>query len=156
LTETLAPTDTLRKLDALSEVLRVVKLDSAIFCNAECSEPWCLCSPEARTIAPMLARRATRDRLSPVVRGSRHARLEDAEPVALEAGDLVTFPPGHGHVLGNGRTSTMIDGGGAPGRPRQRPAGDAHGRRRSAVVPICGYLVCDPQMSQTPLAAFRR
>ena len=42
-------------MDALSEVLRVIRLDSAIYFNAEFSEPWCLASPEARTLAPMLA-----------------------------------------------------------------------------------------------------
>src|SRR6476646_536269 len=43
-------------MDALSEVLRVVKLDAAIFFNAEFSEPWCLSSPEASTLAPILVR----------------------------------------------------------------------------------------------------
>jgi hypothetical protein len=45
-------------MDALSEILRVIKLDSAIYLNAEFSGLWCLASPEARTLAPMLAQGA--------------------------------------------------------------------------------------------------
>ena len=44
-------------MDALSELLRVIKLDSAIYFNAEFSEPWCLASPESRVLAPVLAPR---------------------------------------------------------------------------------------------------
>jgi AraC-like DNA-binding protein len=43
-------------MDALSEILRVIKLDSAIYLNAEFSKPWCLASPEARALAPMLSK----------------------------------------------------------------------------------------------------
>ena len=45
-------------MDGLSEILQVVKLDSAIYFNAELSEPRCLASPQARTLAPVLARGA--------------------------------------------------------------------------------------------------
>jgi hypothetical protein len=41
-------------MDALSELLRVIKLDSAIYFNAELTEPWCLGSPDARSLAPLL------------------------------------------------------------------------------------------------------
>lgn len=101
-------------MDALSEVLRVIRLNSAIFFNAEFSEPWCLCSPEARAIAPLLAPRVGHVIVYHLLcEGRAYAKLEDDEPVALEAGDLVTFPHGHSHLLGNGRASTTIDGGAA-------------------------------------------
>lgn len=151
LTETLGHAGKLRRVDALSEVLRVVKLDSAIFFNAEFSEPWCLCSPEAREIAPVLAKRAGHVIVYHLLcEGLAYARLEDGEPVALAAGDLVTFPHGHSHLLGNGTTSKTIDGGAA------LPAILANGLRAMRMGGggqpscfICGFLVCDPQMSQT-------
>jgi hypothetical protein len=88
-------------MDALSEILRVIKLDSAIFFNAEFSEPWCLASPESRTLAPVLARGAGHVIIYHLLcEGRAYAQLEDGERVALSAGDLVTFPHGHGHVLG--------------------------------------------------------
>lgn len=151
LTGTLGHAGKLRTMDALSEVLRVVKLDSAIFFNAEFSEPWCLCSPEARTIAPVLAPRAGHVIVYHLLcEGRAYARLEDGEPVALEAGDLVTFPHGHSHLLGNGKTSRTIDGGAA------LPAILANGLRAMRMGGggqpscfICGFLMCDLQMSQT-------
>jgi Cupin len=41
-------------MDVLSEVLRVVKLDGAVFYNAEFSSPWSFRSPPSRTLAPYL------------------------------------------------------------------------------------------------------
>src|SRR6185295_19588823 len=42
-------------MDALSEILRVIKLDSAIYLNGEFREPWCVSSPEALALAPALS-----------------------------------------------------------------------------------------------------
>jgi len=42
-------------VDVLSEVLKVVKLQGAMFYNGEFSSPWSLCSPASRTVAPYLA-----------------------------------------------------------------------------------------------------
>jgi AraC-like DNA-binding protein len=99
-------------MDALSEVLRVIKLDSAIYFNAEFSEPWCLASPEARTLAPILARTDGHVIIYHLLcEGRAYVQLQDGERVALSAGDLVTFPHGHGHLLGSGPRVTPIDAG---------------------------------------------
>ena len=42
-------------MDVLSEVLKVVKLQGAVFYNGEFSSPWSLSSPGSRTVAPYLA-----------------------------------------------------------------------------------------------------
>jgi Cupin len=42
-------------MDVLSEVLKVVKLQGAMFYNGEFSSPWSLCSPASRSVAPYLA-----------------------------------------------------------------------------------------------------
>src|SRR5947207_9888929 len=39
-------------MDVLSEVLKVVKLQGAMFYNGEFSSPWSFCSPPSRTVAP--------------------------------------------------------------------------------------------------------
>ena len=41
-------------MDALSEVLRVVRLNSAVFFNARFSAPWCFSSPEASSVMQIL------------------------------------------------------------------------------------------------------
>ncbi len=41
-------------MDALSEVLKIVKLRGSLFFNAEFSAPWCVTSSESSRIAPLL------------------------------------------------------------------------------------------------------
>lgn len=42
-------------MDVLSEVLKAVKLDGALFYNAEFSAPWCFRAPASRTVAQFLS-----------------------------------------------------------------------------------------------------
>lgn len=137
-------------MDALSEVLRVIRLDAAIYFNAEFSEPWCLASPEARTLAPALTRGAAHVIIYHLLcEGRAYVHLTDGERVALSAGDVVTFPHGHGHVLGNGATTSRIDAGAALPGVLERGldllyAGGGGAPSRF----ICGFLACDPHLSQ--------
>ena len=39
-------------MDVLSEVLKVVKLQGALFFNGEFSSPWSFCSPSSSKLAP--------------------------------------------------------------------------------------------------------
>jgi AraC-like DNA-binding protein len=136
-------------MDALSEVLRVIKLDSAIFFNAEFSEPWCLESPESRALAPMLARDTGHVIIYHLLsEGRAYVQLPEGERVSLVAGDLVTFPHGHGHFLGSGPRVAAVDAGLAlPGvfdrRLELLRLGGGGARSRF----ICGFLACDAQLS---------
>ncbi len=137
-------------MDALSEILRVIKLDSAIFFNAEFSEPWCLASPESRTLAPALARGAGHVIIYHLLcEGRAYAQLPDGERVALTPGDIVTFPHGHGHLLGSGPRVTPIDAGDALPGLLERGLELVHiGGGGAPSRFICGFLVCDPQLSR--------
>lgn len=42
-------------MDVLSEVLRMVRLEGALFSNAEFSAPWCLSQPRSTAIVPYLS-----------------------------------------------------------------------------------------------------
>jgi AraC-like DNA-binding protein len=137
-------------VDALSDLLRVVKLESAIFFNAEFSEPWCLASPESTRIAPVLAPGTGHVIIFHLLcEGRAYVWLDDAEPVALAAGDLVTFPHGHGHRLGGGAGGRPIDVGAAlpdvigRGLEMLRAGGGGAASRF-----ICGFLSCDRHLSQ--------
>ncbi|TAK11964.1 MAG: AraC family transcriptional regulator [Acidobacteria bacterium] len=137
--------------DALSELLRAVRLDSAIYFNAEFSEPWSLTSPESRVLGPALARRPGHVIIYHLLcEGRAYAQVPGGERVDLVAGDLVTFPHGHRHRLGRGERATPIDAGAAldaflkRGLELLRAGG---GGERSRF--ICGYLLCDPQLCQS-------
>ena len=138
-------------MDALSEILRVIKLDSAIYFNAELSEPWCLASPEAATLARALVRGSAHIIIYHLLcEGRAYAQLHDGEPVALAAGDIVTFPHGHRHLLGSGSRVTPIDVGATLPGVLERGLALLHvGGGGAPSRFICGFLACDPQFSQT-------
>ena len=137
-------------MDALSEILRVVRLDSAIYFNAELSEPWCLASPEARTLAPVLAQDGGHVIIYHFLcEGRAYVQLENGGRVPLSAGDIVTFPHGHGHLLGGGPHVTPVDVGTTLPRVLERGLDLLHvGGGGAASRFICGFLACDPDLGQ--------
>lgn len=141
-------------MDVLSEVLKVVRLDSAIFFNAEFSAPWCLHSPESRRVAPVLTPGAGHLIIYHLlVDGAAYAELRGGGRVALRAGDIVTFPHGDAHYLGSGAATRVLDA--ADALPALLDRGLAMfkaGGGGSCSRFICGFLACDPQLSQGVLA----
>jgi len=137
-------------MDALSEMLRVIRLDSAIYFNAEFCEPWCLSSPEARALAPMLVRGAAHVIIYHLLsEGRAYVELLDGERVELSAGDIVTFPHGHAHVIGSGARVEAIDAGRTLPDVLARGLEPLHvGGPGASSKFICGYLACDPLLSQ--------
>src|SRR5262245_38460851 len=96
--------------DALSEVLRSVRLTGAIFLRAELTEPWGFRAPEADTAAALLA--PGTEHLVPfhfVSEGKASVSVEGHDLVELEAGELVVLPRGDAHVLENGAGAAPID-----------------------------------------------
>jgi AraC-like DNA-binding protein len=140
---------TLPAVDLLSDVLSVIKLDSAIYFNAEFSEPWSLRTPETREVAPLLAPGAHVIVYHLLSEGSAYAGLLDGERVPLAAGDIVMFPHGDPHVLGNGVPLTTIDA--AAVLPEYLESGLELARGGGGGPPsrfICGFLACDPQLGR--------
>ena len=140
-------------MDLLSDVLKVVRLDSAIYFNAEFSEPWCLRTPDSRQIAPILAPGSEQVIIYHLLcDGAAYVQLEDGERIALRAGDIVTFPHGDAHVLGAGRHVEPVDALAAlpmflaRGLEMVQSGGGGHTARF-----ICGFLTCAPQLSRSLL-----
>jgi len=146
-------------MDALSQILRVVKLDSAIFFNAEFAEPWCFASPESSALGPIIARGAAHVIIFHLLReGRAWVELEDSPRVELSAGDIVTFPHGDKHVLGNGSSSAApIDAGKAlPHILKRGLKIQTGGGRGARTTFICGFLACDPLLCQAFLGVLPR
>ena len=90
-------------MDVLSEVLRVVRLQGALFFNGEFSAPWCLSSALSPAVAERLAPGAGHLIIFHfLTEGRAYARLPDGTREELTAGDIVIFPHGNAHFLGNG------------------------------------------------------
>ena len=145
-------------MDALSELLRVIRLDSAIYFNAEFSEPWCMSTPASGRLAPVLVRGAGHVIIFHLLlEGHAYVELEDGERVTLSAGDLVTFPQGSGHRMGGGAPVTPIDGETALPGVLARGLDLLRGGGGGACARfICGFLACDPQLSQAFLGGLPR
>jgi AraC-like DNA-binding protein len=140
-------------MDVLSEVLKVVKLQGALFFNGEFSAPW-----SVRSVPCELARH--------LAQGSEHVveyhlltdgratvRLENGGRLALTAGDIVMLPHGHPHVLENGPAVTTTDNSDqlaevlSQGLKLWRLGGGGEVTRF-----VCGYMSCEPRLSQVFLS----
>lgn len=144
-------------MDVLTEILRVVKLESAFYFNAEFSAPWCLLSPPSAKMAPALAPGAEHVVIYHLlVEGSAYARLSGGPQVPLEPGDIVIFPHGDPHVLGYGEGAQPMDAKDLPplqGGPLELVQAGGGGE---AARFVCGFMACDPQLCQALLASLPR
>lgn len=141
-------------MDVLSEVLRVVKLQGAVFYNGEFSSPWSLCSPASRAVAPYLAPGAEHVIIYHLLtQGHASARLFEGERIALDAGDLVIFPHGDPHIIENGPATKTVD------LAKELARLVAQGLKLSrfggggeVTKFICGFMACEPRLSQVFLS----
>jgi AraC-like DNA-binding protein len=136
-------------MDVLSEVLKVVKMDTAFFYNAEFSAPWSFRSPDSCKLAPYINQPDGHVIVYHLLIEGKAIVHVGNHRVELGEGDIVIFPHGDPHVLesgpapftvngedelqrifSNGLTLSKIGGGGVVSRF------------------VCGYMVCEPRLSQ--------
>jgi len=137
-------------MDVLSEVLKVVKLQGALFYNGEFSSPWSFYSPDSRTVAPYVAPAARHVIIYHLLtEGRASARLVDGERIILQAGDIVIFPHGDAHFLENGPAIKAVE------MEQELARILAQGLKRSSLGGggeitkfVCGFMACDPRLSQ--------
>lgn len=146
--------------DALSDVLRAVKLTGAVFVTIDVSPPWSSPVPSASTLAPIIMPSAQHlISYHLVTAGGCWAIPRQGEPVRLETGDVIVFPGGDPHIMCSDPTAPR--GTGFDFR-RIRPAmqwpyrvvGTKEGPDRLGLV--CGFLGCDARPFNPLLAALPR
>jgi AraC-like DNA-binding protein len=137
-------------MDVLSTILKAVRLEGALFYNAEFSAPWSVRTPGSSAIAPYLSSEPKHVIIYHLVtHGRGYSEVEDGQRVSLSAGDIVVFPHGDPHILGNGRDVEPREHGAmlqeilAQGLKPVRMGGGGEITRF-----ICGYLICDAQLSR--------
>ncbi|MDE2295440.1 MAG: AraC family transcriptional regulator [Gammaproteobacteria bacterium] len=134
--------------DALSDLLRTVRLTGATFFEVAATEPWVAEQPPAELILPRILPGGERlISYHVVTQGRCFATVIGGEPITLEAGDIIVITRGDPHVMSS-----------RPGMRANPVAGDA------SVVPVdgtfpfsvrygdegpvaarlvCGFLACD-------------
>jgi AraC-like DNA-binding protein len=140
-------------MDVLSEVLKVVRLEGAVFFNGEFSAPWCF-----RSSAPAMAPHLSAEARNLIIfhfltEGRAYARLPEGHREELAAGDIVIVPHGDAHFLGNGSPERPVDSAQAfaknlaEGLKLARFGGGGEITRF-----VCGYMAYDPRLSEVFLA----
>jgi len=132
-------------VDAFSEVLSGVRLKGALFFSAEFSAPWRLRSPAAQLMVPALSPGASHLVIFHfVVDGCAQVRLPSGERLALKPGDVVVFPHGDAHDLGDEDSSPPIDSAAVLQKIADRDLSTAHwGGGGAPTRFVCGYMDCD-------------
>ena len=141
-------------MDVLSEVLKVVKLQGALFYNGEFSSPWSFCSPPSHSVAPYVAPAAQHVIIYHLLtEGRASARLENGDRITLEAGDIVIFPHGDPHFLENGQPTRSMDMVKELARISSRGLKVSRlGGGGEVTRFVCGFMACDPRLSQVFLS----
>jgi AraC-like DNA-binding protein len=140
-------------MDVLSEVLRVVKLEGALFFNAEFSAPWCIRSSPSTSISPFLCPGAGHLIIYHLLtEGNAYAKLLNGEQVELNAGDIVIFPHGDAHFLGNGTAKPVDSLTTFAKNLGQHLSLVRFGGGGEVTKFVCGYMACDRRLSDVFLA----
>jgi AraC-like DNA-binding protein len=148
-------------MDALSDVLKSVRLEGALYLNAEFTAPWCLLGK--------FGKESVRQRLVGaehvvgfhfLTEGRCKVRLVDGVDVLeVAAGDLVLFPQDDRHLMGSDLHV-------APLESEDADCGDLaagadliplrHGGGGAATRFVCGYLACSRSLCRPLLDALPR
>ncbi len=142
-------------MDALSDVLHVLRLTGAVFLDAEFTAPWCVRSTSGQhTPAPP----------SPsehivffhwLIAGQCRARLATGgETFEIAAGDLLLMPNDDTHLMGSDLQADPV-----PAQSLVKPAANGgllrieHGGGGETTRFVCGFLACDKRLSRPVLDA---
>ena len=147
-------------MDALSDVLKTVRLTGAIFFDVHASEPWVAETPQGEAIVGAMFPGSEHLICYHVItEGNCWACIAGEPPIRLSAGDIIVLPHGDTHVLSSapglrrtpdmslyrmpsdGQLPTNISMGG--------PEGDA-------THFVCGFLGCDARPYNPLLTALPR
>ena len=98
-------------MDALSDVLRVLRLTGGVFLDARFTAPWCVRSrAEQEDWQPFMAAPAQVIGYHYVVSGRVEVKVEGEPAVTVSGGELVMLPHNHEHLLGSAVDLPVIDG----------------------------------------------
>ena len=137
-------------MDVLSEVLHAVKLEGAVFYNAEFSSPWGFISPASDVVAPYIGKTSKHVIIFHLlIDGSAQAYIDDGPRLELNGGDIVVFPHGHEHKIKNGSPAHLVD--------NSTILGDVFASNDLKLVKVggggsvtrfvCGYMACEKDLS---------
>ena len=148
-------------MDALSDVLKSVRLEGAVYLNAEFTAPWCIQAKFG--LASVRARLAGAEHVvffHFLTEGGCKVRLADSvEALDVASGDLVLFAREDKHLMGSDLQLAPVE---AASLIRADAAADGdfiqmrHGGGGAATRFVCGYLACSRSVCRPLLDALPR
>lgn len=144
-------------MDALSELLRVVKLNGAMFFHAQCGVPWGVCSPPSQTFNRLVGSPCSHIiEFHLLSEGQGYVRVGE-EAMPLSAGDVIMMPHGDAHYLGSGpgHESTVAEEDMRALLTGQLTLSRLGGGGEGARL-ICGYLASEAGLIQPLLEGLPR
>jgi len=145
-------------LDALSDVLRLVRLTGAVFLDAEFTAPWCIGEPSGVEVCVEHMPQAQHVVIYHLVtQGGCDVALAGETPRSAQAYDLIVIPGGNEHSLGSDLSGPRGDGKRLVVRRSPDEASQVRYGGGGAVTRlVCGYLACESALFSTILAALPR
>jgi AraC-like DNA-binding protein len=148
-------------MDALSDVLRAVRLRGAVFFDIRATTPWVAATPPGTAIVQAMFPGAEHlISYHVITSGSCWAAPPQTEPILLNAGDIIVFPHGDPHMLSSspGMLASANLAMYRPPSEGQLPfslrVGEATGAESARFV--CGFLGCDARPYNPLLTALPR
>jgi AraC-like DNA-binding protein len=145
-------------MDALSDLLQVVKLHGALFLDSRFTAPWCVESRPARESGGIFAGHQHIVFFHALTHGRCRVRLKTGgETMQVQAGDLLLLAHDDAHYLGSDLQLASVT---SDTLVRPAPPGGLmsieHGGGGEETRFICGFLACDPQLCRPLLDALPR
>ena len=138
-------------MDALSELLRAIRLSGSAYIDAALSASWAIETPGSAEIAQRVAPGNTR--IIPyhmIVEGSCVVEIEGCEPITLETGEVVVIPHGDVHLLSSkfGVPPLRFTADTVVGMIRRDAVSRVkHGGDGDRTRLVCGFFACDKALS---------
>ncbi|MFO1313613.1 MAG: AraC family transcriptional regulator [Burkholderiales bacterium] len=150
-------------MDALSDVLRVVRLNGAIYLDGEFAAPWCvLARAEDELCSQYLPYRDRVVSFHLITAGTCWARLPDdpATTLRIEAGEVIVVPQGEPHILGSATNLKPVSAAAVLASEIRAVPGQimtlTHGGTGPVTRMVCGFLGGDNVLGNPLLRALPR
>jgi AraC-like DNA-binding protein len=142
-------------MDALSDVLQVLRLSGAVFLDAEFTAPWCVTSNSGHPTSPPLGGGEHVVFFHWLIEGRCKARLKaGGDTFEIAAGDILLMPNDEPHLMGSDLhlepigADTLVKQGADDGLLRIEHGGGGETTRF-----VCGFLACDKRLCRPVLEA---
>jgi len=142
-----------RRMDALSDVLRVVGLTGGVFMDAEFTEPWSVTGKVAPELCrPFMVQPRQVVCFHYVVEGGFQLQVDDDEPMEVAAGQAIMLPRNDVHVFGSRTGLRPVSAGDLISPPDSLGVFKIrHGGGGARTHLVCGFLGGNEQLQ--PLLA---